>query len=126
MTFEQFWAMVSKRWQIILICFLIVGLGTFIGSKLMKPLYQSSALVQVAGEVSSTTKLNTQLFEIDVVDPNPTRAADLANDIAVTLIKQQLQAIQRNNAQSRQQIQQNLDQTRHQIDAITSRITALQ
>src|SRR5258708_21049232 len=176
MTFEQFWAIVIKRWQVILICFLVVGLGTFIGSKLTKPLYQSSALVQVAirssssnnqadynsllasdqlvqteatlstsdlvlrevashypaltviqlvGEVSSTIKLNTQLFEIDVVDPSPTRAADLANDIAVTLIKQQLRAIQHNNAQAQQQIQQNLDQTSQQIDDITTKISDL-
>ena len=143
MTFDQFWALVIKRWQVILICFLVVGLGTFIGSKLMKPVYQSSVLVQVAihsssnnqadynsllasdqlvqteatlatsdlvlrevvshypglavdqliGEVSSTTKLNTQLFEIDVVDQSPARAASLANDIAATLIKQQQHSI---------------------------------
>ncbi len=177
MTIEQFWAIVIKRWQVILICFMVVGLGTFIGSKLMKPVYQSSALVQVAihssssnnqsdynsllasdqlvqteatlatsdlvlrevashypglsviqlaGEVSSTTKLNTQLFEIDVVDPIPTRAADLANDIAATLIKQQLQAIQQHNAQAQQQIQQNLDQTSQQINGIMTKISALQ
>src|SRR6266702_6435495 len=128
MTLEQCWAIFIKRWPIILFCFLVVGLGTFIGSKLMKPLYQSSTLVQVvfqsstnnqsdynnlltsdqlvqteatlatsnpvlgvvasdnhvplnqlAGEVSSTTKLNTQLFEIDVIDQSPTRAASIAN-----------------------------------------------
>ena len=47
MTLEQYWTIVMKRWNIILICFLVVGLGTFIGSKIMKPLYQSSALVLV-------------------------------------------------------------------------------
>jgi len=175
MTFEQYWAILIKRWQIILICFLVMGLGTFVGSKLMKPLYQSSALVQVvihsssnnqssyndlqasdqlvqteatlatsdpvlrevashyrgltviqlAQEVSSTTKLNTQLFEIDVVDTSPTRAANLANDVAATLIKQQSQAIQQDNAQAQQQIQQNLDQTSQQIDDTTTKISAL-
>src|ERR1700676_1515296 len=118
MTFEQYWATLVKRWHVILICLLVVGLGALIGSKLMKPVYQSSALVQVAirassnnqadytnliasdqlvqteatlatgypvlrevashypglaesqlaGEVSSTPRTNTQLFEIDVVD----------------------------------------------------------
>lgn len=176
MTIEQYWAIVIKRWYIILICFLVVGLGAFIGSKLMKPLYQSSVLVQVvirsssnnqadynnlqasdqlvqteadlatddtvlrevashypdltagqlAGEVSSTIKVNTQLFEIDVVDPSPTRAASLANDVAATLIKQQSQTIQQDNAQAQQQIQQKLDQTSQQIDDTTTKISALQ
>src|SRR6266487_392171 len=151
MSFEQFWSIMVKRWRLIVISFLVVGLGAFIGSKLMTPLYQSSALVQVAihssnnqadynsllasdqlvqteaslassdpvlrevashypgltvqqliREVTSTSKLNTQLFEIDVVDPSPTRAAALANDIAATLIKQQLQVVQHDNSQSQQ------------------------
>src|SRR6266567_1949944 len=162
MTFEQYWLILIKRWRLILLCFLIVGLGAFIGSKLMKPLYQSSALIQVvfssttsqanydnllavsdpvlsevatrypdltesllAGEVSSSPKTSTQLFEIDVVDPSPNRAASLANDIAATLIKQQLQAIQQNNAQAQQQIQQNLDQTSQQLNDTTTKIAAL-
>lgn len=176
MTLEQYWAILVKRWQIILICFLFVGLGTFIGSKLMKPLYQSSALVQVvirsgsnnqadynnlqasdqlvqteadlatddsvlrevashypdltvnqlAGEVTSTIKTNTQLFEIDVLDPNPTQAASLANDVVATLIKQQSQVIQQDNAQAQQQIQQNIDQTSQQIHDTSTEISALQ
>jgi Mrp family chromosome partitioning ATPase len=140
MTFEQYWTILLKRWRIILICFLVVGLGAYIGSKLMTPIYQSTALVQIAipsgssqsdynsllasdqlvdteatlatsdtvlrevashypglsveqlsKEVTAASKLNTQLFEIDVQDPSPTRAAALANDVAATLIKQQLQ-----------------------------------
>src|SRR5436309_8192345 len=131
MTLVQHLAILSKQWRLIIICFVMVGLGSYVGSKLMTPYYQSSALVQVsirssnnqvdingllasdqlvqteaalatsgpvlhevvsnypgltvdklATEVSATIKLNTQLFEIDVVDPSPTRAAALANDIA--------------------------------------------
>ncbi len=176
MTFERYWSIVVKRWHIVLVCFLVVGLGTFVGSKIMKPVYQSSTLVEVtirsfsnnqsdynsllasdqlvqteadlvttnsvlsevashypdltvkqlAAEVSSTTKLNTQLFEIDVVDESPSRAAELANDIAATLIKQQRQAAQQDNAQAQQQIQQDLDQTRQQISSVTKQISALQ
>ncbi len=175
MTFEQFWTILLKQWKLVLIYFLFVGLGTFIGSKLMTPVYQSSALVQVTirssnnqtdynnllassqlvqtevalatsdpvlhevashypglsvgqltGEVSSTPKLNTQLFEIDVVDPSPTRAASLANDIATTLIKQQQQAIQQQNNQPQQQIRQNLELTQQQIDNTTTKISDLQ
>ena len=125
-------------------CFLVVGAGAAVGSRLMTPIYQSTALVQVdinlgntqvdyytsllaseqlvqtdavlatsdpvlrevashypgltveqlSKEVSATPRPNTQLFEIDVRDPRPMRAAALANDIAKTLIKQQLQNIQ--------------------------------
>src|SRR5450755_314818 len=147
MTFEQYWIIVIKRWQVILLCCLLLGLGAYIGSKLMKPLYQSSALVQVviqststnqsslndlmasdqlvqtmatlatsdpvlrgvashypgmtasqlAKEVSSITKLNTQLFEIDVLDTNPAQAAQLANDVTGTLIRQQQAMLQVRN-----------------------------
>ena len=61
--------------------------------------YRGLTLNQLASEVSSTTKLNTQLFEVDVVDQSPIRAALLANDIANTLIKQQSKATKQNNAQ---------------------------
>ncbi len=176
MTFEQYWTILIKRWKLIVICFLFVGAGSFVGSKLIKPLYQASALVQVvirsgssnsadynnllasdqlvqteaalttsdpvlrevashypgmsvgqlAGEVSTAIKANTQLFEIDVVDPSPTRAASLANDVMATLIKQQLQSIQQDNTQAQLQIQKNIDLTSQQIDATTAKISALQ
>src|SRR5438552_3095931 len=47
MTLQQYWTILIKHWKLVVICFLFVGLGAFIGSKLMPPLYQSSALVQV-------------------------------------------------------------------------------
>ncbi len=175
MSFGQFWSIILKQWKLILICFLIVGLGTYIGSKLITPLYQSTALVQVAirssnnqadynsllasdqlvqteaslaisdpvlrevasrypgltvqqlaNAVTSTVKLNTQLFQIDVVNPSPAHAAVLANDVAATLIRQQLQVVQQENTQSQQQVQQDLEATRQKIDASTSQISALQ
>jgi Mrp family chromosome partitioning ATPase len=176
MTLEQYWTVLIKRWKLVVICFLLVGVGTFIGSKLVKPLYQSSVLVQVViqsgnnnqadynnllaseqlvqteatlavsdpvlravashypglevsqlvKEVSSSPRSNTQLFEIDVVDPSPTLAARLANDIASTLIKQQLQVMQQDNARALQQIQQNIDLTSQQINDTTAKISALQ
>ena len=175
MTLERYWTIVVKQWKLILSCFLIVGLGTLVTSKLMTPLYQSTALMQIAirsqnsqadynnllasdqlvqteaqlaisdpvlrevvshykglsvdqlaKEVSSTTELNTQLFQIKVLDASPTRAAALANDIATTLIKQQLQVVQQDNNNSQEQIQQDLNTTRQQIDSITSKIANLQ
>ncbi len=139
MTLEKFGRALIKHWWLIIICFLAVGAGAYLGSKSIKPAYQSLALVQVtirsnnnlvdynsllasdqlvqteailatsdsvlrevaqhyqnlsveqlAKEVTAAPKLNTQLFEIDVQDSSPTRAAALTNDIAETLIKQQL------------------------------------
>ncbi len=76
MTFEQYWAILVKRWQIILICFLVVGLGAFIGSKLMKPLYQSSALVQVV--IRSTTNNQSDYNNLHGKRPACANGADLA------------------------------------------------
>ncbi len=148
MTFVQYWAALRKHWGLIVICFLAVGSGAFFGSRLIKPIYQSSALVQVAlrsnnnmadynsllasdelvqteatlatsspvlrqvashyqdltpqqlaQKATATIKLNTQLFEIDVQDTSPIRAAELANDIATTLIKQQQQIFSQSSGQ---------------------------
>lgn len=175
MSFEQYWTIFIKQWRLIVICFVFVGLGAYIGSRLITPTYQSTALVQVAirslnnqsdynsllasdqlvqteaqlavsdpvlrevvshypgltveqlsKAATSTPKPNTQLFEIAVLDASPIRAAALANDIAATLIKQQLQVVQQDNSQSQQQIQQDLISTRHQIDSTTTQIAALQ
>ena len=175
MTFEQYWAILVKRWQLIVICFIVVGLGTFVVSKLLTPLYLSSVLVQIdirsgnnvsdingllasdqlvqteaqlavgdpvlravasqypgltpqqlAGEVSSAPRVNTQLFEIDVLDPSPGRAASLANAIAGTLISQQLQTAQQNNKLAQQQIQQDITATQQQMNDVSNKIAALQ
>ena len=175
MTFDQYWNTLIKRWKLIVACFVVVGLGAYIGSKLITPVFQSTVLVQItissnhnqadinsllasdqlvqteaqlaisdpvlrevashypgmtveqlAKNVTSVPKANTQLFEIDVLDSSPTRAATLANDIAGTLIKQQTQVTQQENTQSQQQIQQDLQQTQKQSSAITSQIATLQ
>lgn len=176
MTLEQYWAILIKRWLLIVSCIFLVGIGAFVGSKLMKPLYQSSALVQavissgtnnqasydnllaseqlvqteadlatsypvlrdvasryrglsesqLAGEVSASPKASTQLFEIDVVDLSPSRAASLANDVAQTLINQQEQVILQNNAKAQNQIDQKIAATSQQINDTTTQISALQ
>jgi len=175
MTLERFWAILLKQWKLIVACFLFVGLGAYIGSRLTTPIYQSTVLIQVAVHagnggsdinsllasdqlvqtesqlatsdpvlrevtahypgltveklklaVSSTFKLNTQVFQIDVQDANPERAAIIANDIATTFIKQQLQIAQQDGARSRQQVQIELDKTQKQIQDITTQIGQLQ
>lgn len=172
--FDHYWRILLKRWKLIVICFVVTGLAVYIVSKLMTPMYQSTAFVQVAvsssngqadingllasdqlvqteaqlalsdpvlrqvashypgltadqlaKNASATVKTNTQLFQIDVVDASPTRAAALANDIANTLIAQQTQALQQKNAQSQEQIRQDLKQTQQQIASISSQIATL-
>jgi Mrp family chromosome partitioning ATPase/capsular polysaccharide biosynthesis protein len=175
MTLEQYWTIMLKQWRLILACFLIVGLGAYLVSKVTTPVYQSTALVQVtvqsansqadynsllasdqlvqteselaisdpvllevasrypgmtadelSKEVSTTVKPNTQLFEISVLDTHPARAAALANDVAATLIRQQIETTQQSNDRSRQQVQQEINTTQQQIDTITNQIATLQ
>lgn len=173
MTIEQYWIIMAKQWKLVVVCFILVGLGTYIGTKLMVPLYQATALVQVSvqtqnnqadynsllasdqlvqteaqlavsdpvlravathyhgmtaerltSEVTATAKLNTQLFQIDVLDASPTRGAAIATDVATTLISQQLQVLRQNNLLAQQQLQQNLTSTQSQIDATTAQIAS--
>ena len=173
MTFDQYWSILLKRWKLIVTCFVVIGLGTFIVSKLMTPIYQSAATIRIsisagtsqadisnllasdqlvqteaqlatsyqvlsevaahypgltvdelAKNVTSVATSNTQLFQINVSDPSPSRAAALANDIAATLIKQENQVNQQVNAQSQQQIQQDLIQTQKQIDHVSAQLAA--
>ncbi len=174
MTLQHYWSVLIKQWKIIAICFGVVSLGTLLVSLVMRPVYQSIALVEVtvtsssspadytsllasdqlveteaqlsvsdpvlravapqygltadqlAGMVTATSKLNTQLFSISVQDHNPQQAADIANAIANTLIKQQRQATQQDNTNSQQQIQQEVQTDQQQIGTLTNKIADLQ
>src|SRR6266536_5916879 len=124
MTLQQFITALIKRWWLVLICFLAVGIGAYLGTKLLKPIYQSTVIMQVAigssnnttdysnllasgqliqteatlamsdpvlrevakhfpgitieqlsQEATATARLNTQLFDINVQDQKPARAA---------------------------------------------------
>src|ERR1700676_4717544 len=87
--------------------------------------YVGLSVGQLAINTNTSVKTNTQLFQIDVLDASPQRAAALANDIAATLIKQQIQASQQHNTQSRQQIQQDLSNTQLQIESVSGQIATL-
>ncbi len=47
MTLGHYYALVVKRWQLIIICFFVVGLGAYVGSILSTPLYKSTAIIQI-------------------------------------------------------------------------------
>jgi Mrp family chromosome partitioning ATPase/capsular polysaccharide biosynthesis protein len=87
--------------------------------------YAGLSVDQLAKNTSTSVKTSTQLFQIDVLDASPQRAAALANDIARTLIKQQTQASQQHNTQSQQQIQQDLNTTQLQIESVSGQIATL-
>lgn len=59
--------------------------------------YPGLTVEQLVLNVSATSKTNSQLVEIDVLDTSPVRAAAIANDVAQTFIdlqnKQQMQSI---------------------------------
>jgi len=48
MTLEQFLIKLLKRWKFVVICIAAVGVGAYIGSRFMIPIYQSTAIIQVA------------------------------------------------------------------------------
>ncbi len=172
MTLERYWSLLTKQWKFIVACIIVVGLGTYIGSKLVTPIYQSTTLIQVAihgsnnsadynnllasnqlvqteaalatsnsvlgevaahyrgmtsdqlaNKVSTAPRLNTQLFEINVQDTNASQAAVLANDIAATLVRQQVQEIGQQNGQSQQQLQQDINSTNKSINDVSTKIT---
>src|SRR5260370_35412001 len=65
MSLERFWIILIKRWKLIVICFIVVGLGTYIGSKRLTPLYQSTVLVQVALSSGNTASDYNSLLASD-------------------------------------------------------------
>ncbi|HEV2661020.1 MAG TPA: P-loop NTPase [Ktedonobacteraceae bacterium] len=79
--------------------------------------YPSMTVAQLSTNVTAATKLNTQLFTITVQDPSPTRAARLANDIAQTLINQQIAAAQQANMQAQAHLQQESQDTQNKLAA---------
>ncbi len=175
MTLKRFLEIMRKHWVLVLLCLLVVGLGSYIGSRLTPRTYQSTVLVhvkipsgsnqidsnsllasgqlaqteadlavsddllghvvshrsditvdQLSHEVTSSVKLNTQLFEIDVQDTNAKRAADLENDIAQTLINMQIEETQQSNDKAIQQIQQEMSSIKHQITDLTGQVALMQ
>ncbi len=175
MTLENYWSLLLKQWKMLVGCVVIVGLGAYVGSRCMTPVYQSSVLMritiaatsnstdinnllasdqlvqtesqlamsspvisdvvsrfpgmtvdQLTKATTSSYKLNTQLFEIDVVNVSPKRAAALANDIANTLIKQQSKENQLDNNRSQQQLQQAVDAARRNVDATQKSMNDIQ
>src|SRR5438093_4439224 len=54
MTLKQYWTIIVKQWRIILLCFVMVGLTTYIVSRLLTPIYQSTAVIQITVRSGNT------------------------------------------------------------------------
>src|SRR6266487_4383905 len=74
MTIEQFLAILVKRWWLVLLFFLTVGAGAYIGSRHMTPLYQSTALVQIVFRSGAQSDYNNLLASEQLVQTEATLA----------------------------------------------------
>lgn len=90
------------------------------------PHYDGLTEEALAREVSVSARPGTSLFEIDIQDSSPERAASLANDISAALIQQQIATLNQSNASMQTQIQQELKKTQDQINSTLSQMNALQ
>ncbi|GCF10414.1 hypothetical protein KDI_39780 [Dictyobacter arantiisoli] len=75
-------------------------------------------MAQLRMMVSSETRINTQLFVLNVQSTNAKEAADLANEIAGVFIQQQEQSHQKENQKQEQELQQKISGISHQIEKI--------
>lgn len=83
-------------------------------------------LTQLERMVSVSPKLNTQLFDVSVLDNDVFRAATLANEVAQTFIQQQEHRREQENKASQQQLQQEIATTRQQIVDTQRQLATLQ
>lgn len=110
MTIEKFLTMVVKRWWLVLLCFLTVGAGAYIGSSLMIPLYQSTALVQITvrssniqGDYYSSLLASEQLVQTEATlatsDPVLREVASHYPEMTVEQLSKEVTATPRLNTQ---------------------------
>src|SRR5947209_2217284 len=62
---EHYQSILTKQWKLIIICVVVIGLGTFIASRLMTTSYQSTVLVQVAIHTTTTSADYNNLLASD-------------------------------------------------------------
>lgn|SRR5690348_808831 len=86
-------------------------------------------LAQLKGEVSASAITGTRLVNITVSDPDATRAATLANEVADALVAAQQDQDQRDSSvltPRQQQIHDEITATQGQIDQLTAQLSKLQ
>ena len=110
MTIEKFLTILVKRWWLVLLCFLTVGAGAYVGSRLMIPLYQSTALIQIAvrssnnqGDYYSSLLASEQLVQTEATlatsDPVLREVASHYPEMTVEQLSREVTAAPRLNTQ---------------------------
>jgi capsular exopolysaccharide synthesis family protein len=109
MTFALYWQLVCKQWKIVLGCLLLAGLGTFLVSEWMTPIYLSTALIRVTipsdnGQVNYDSLLaSNQLVQTEaqlaVGDDVLREVASHYRGLDAGLLAQQVSATPRANTQ---------------------------
>src|SRR5947209_1350524 len=75
MTLEHYLHGLARRWRLIILCVVLLGVGAYFGSKLMKPIYQSTALVQIGfSSTNNQTDYNSLLASNQLVQTETTLA----------------------------------------------------
>src|SRR5438094_5925427 len=65
MTIEKHLLALLKRWKLLVMCVVLLGLAAYIGSILMTPIFQSVALVQIAFSSNTNQSDYTSLLASD-------------------------------------------------------------
>lgn len=79
----------------------------------------------ISGNISVSSVQDTQLVSIAVSDPNPKRAAAIANTVSDVFIEQTKAQQAAITGTSMQELQRNLDQAKKQVDDTTAQIVHL-
>ncbi|GAC1359382.1 MAG: hypothetical protein NVS2B12_08860 [Ktedonobacteraceae bacterium] len=68
MTIEQYYSAL-RRWKLIVLCIVILGIGAYVGSKFITPIYQSTVLIQVTirSETHQADDINSLLASNQLV-----------------------------------------------------------
>jgi Mrp family chromosome partitioning ATPase/capsular polysaccharide biosynthesis protein len=64
MTVDYYRTILVKRWKCALICFLGIGLGAFLVSEFMTPVYQATALIRVVAHPTGNSAQNISLAQL--------------------------------------------------------------
>ena len=80
---------------------------------------------QLTGNVTASVVQNSQLFEIDVQDSSPQRAAAIANDVAAVVIARQQAEMAQEQAQAEQGVMASIATTQDAITSTSSQLAAL-
>lgn len=89
--------------------------------------YPQLTAAQLQGEVSASPVSGTRLLQIRVTDSDPTRAANIANDVAGALVAvQQEDAQQAADTNALALIQKDIADTKATIDAVTAQLSKAQ